>query len=256
MSCTNVPFAALHDEEHDRYLIEDYTIFYAPSATAWTRIQRDRPPISSHALVLGDPAGSLGSLRYAGPEATMVAGRLDTTALLGADACERLIHDLDPKVDLLHVAAHALYDGANPLFSFIALAPEGEKYDGNLEAQEVLADVDLKGVNLVVVSACSTADGKPSAGDEIVGLTRALLYAGTPAVLSTLWEINDLAATALMDAFYERLASGVPAADALREAQLSMLHSEIFESPRLWAAFLLHGDPRVTWQRRGEASPH
>lgn len=251
-----VPFAALHDAKRNRYLIEDYTIVYAPSATAWGFLRRRQPAVSDRALVLGDPAGSIGSLEGAKREATMVASRLGTTALLGTDACERLIHDLDPKVDLLHIAAHARYDGANPLFSFIALAPEGERYDGNLEAQEILADVDLAGVNLVVMSACSTAAGKPSAGDDIVGLTRALLHAGTPAVLSTLWEIDDVASTALMDAFYERFVSGLPVADALREAQLSMLRGDVFPSPRFWAAFTLHGDPQGTWrQTRQEAAP-
>jgi len=251
-----VPFAALHDPKRDRYLVEDYTIVYAPSATASEFLRRHEPPVSSRALVLGDPAGSMSSLKGAAREATLVAGRLGTTALEGADACERLLYDLDPKIDLVHIAAHARYDSANPLFSFIALAPEGEKYDGNLEAQEILADVDLSRVNLVVISACSTAAGEPSAGDEIVGLTRALLYAGTPAVLSTLWDINDVASTALMDAFYERFVSGLPAADALREAQVSMLRGGVFHSPRLWAAFTLHGDPRGTWRRiRSETAP-
>ena len=242
-----VPFAALYDAKRNCYLLEEYTIVYAPSATAWRFLRRHEPPVSGRALVLGDPAGSLGSLKGAACEATMVAGRLGTTALLGAAADECLIRDLDPNVDLLHIAGHARYDGTNPLFSFIALAPQGEGYDGNLEAQEILADVDLTGVNLVVVSACSTAAGKPSAGDEIVGLTRALLYAGTPAVLSTLWEIDDIATTVLMDAFYERLVSGLPAADALREAQLSMLRVDAFRSPRLWAPFTLNGDPQGTW---------
>jgi len=244
-----VPFAALRDAKRNHYLVEDHTIVYVPSATALTFLRRQEPHASGRALVLGDPAGSLGRLKSAPEEAKTVAHLLGTTPLLGADACERLIHDLDPRVDLMHIAAHARYDGANPLFSFIALAPEGDKYDGNLEAQEILADVDLSGVNLVVVSACSTAAGKPSAGDEIVGLTRALLYAGTPAVLSTLWEIDDVASTELIDAFYECLVSGLPAADALREAQLSMLRSNLFQSPKWWAAFTLHGDPKVTWRR-------
>ena len=249
-----VPFAALHDAKRNCYLIEDYTIVYAPSATAWAFLRRREPSVSSRALVLGDPAGSMGSLKGSADEATMVAGRLGATALRGGDACERLIYDLDPKVGLLHIAAHARYDSANPLFSFIALAPEGEKYDGNLEAQEILADADLTHVNLVVVSACSTAAGKPSAGDEIVGLTRALLYAGTPAVLSTLWEIDDIETKNLMDAFYERLVSGLPAADALREAQLSMLRGDVSQ----WAAFTLHGDPRpflLAFQHHRHAHP-
>jgi CHAT domain-containing protein len=249
-----VPFAALHDAKRNRFLIEDYRISYAPSASAWRFLRRSKPPVASRALVLGDPAGSMDALKQASREAKLVASRLGTTALLGTDACESLIHDLYSQVDLLHIAAHARYDGANPLFSFIALAPDGDEYDGNLEAQEILAEVDLTNVSLVVVSACKTAFGDPSAGDEIVGLTRALLYAGTPAVVSTLWEIDDTATTVLMDAFYDRFVSGVPVADALREAQLSMLRGQAFKSPGSWAAFTLHGNPEVTWRRPLEQS--
>ncbi|HEX7809681.1 MAG TPA: CHAT domain-containing protein, partial [Thermoanaerobaculia bacterium] len=100
-----VPFAALHDEERNRYLIEDYTIVYAPSATAWQRLRRKEPPVSHRAMVLGDPAGSMGSLKGAACEAAMIATRLGTTARLGTNAREHLVHNLDPGVDLLHIAA-------------------------------------------------------------------------------------------------------------------------------------------------------
>jgi len=243
-----VPFAALHDAKRDRYLIEDYTILYAPSATAWRFLRQHESPVRGGALVLGNPTGAGSPLPGAEREAVMVAKHLGTEALVGTAARESLLYHLGGKIDLLHIAAHAEYDGANPLFSHIALAPDGE-YDGDLKAQEILSDVDLTGVNLVVLSACNTAVGKPSGGDEIVGLTRSILYAGTPGVVSTLWQIDDVASTALMDAFYERLVDGAPAAEALRAAQLSMLRGDTFPSPQFWAAFTLTGDPQGRWKR-------
>jgi CHAT domain-containing protein len=166
--------------------------------------------------------------------------------MVGSAAKESLLYQLKGGVDLVHIAAHGFYEPDTPLFSRLALAP-GDGSDGNLEVQEILSDVDLTGVNLVVLSACQTAVGKGSAGDEIVGLTRALLYAGTPGVISTLWNIGDDAAAELMEHFYDRLLDGESVADALRHAQLQLLHGD-YPDPRQWAAFALNGDPKGRWK--------
>jgi CHAT domain-containing protein len=81
-------------------------------------------------------------------------------------------------------------------------------------------------------------------------LTRALLYAGTPGVVSTLWNIDDEAAAALMSAFYCRLLIGDSAADALRYAQLQLLRGD-YPDPSQWAAFTLNGDPEGRWNTSG-----
>lgn len=81
-----------------------------------------------------------------------------------------------------------------------------------------------------------------TAGDEIVGLTRALLYAGTPSVVSTLWRVVSQTPELLMVAFYESLQQGLDKAEALRQAQLEVMSS--YPRPRHWAAFELMGDWR------------
>jgi CHAT domain-containing protein len=123
-----------------------------------------------------------------------------------------------------------------------------------MEVHEILADLDLSGVNLVVLSACQTASGKRSGGDEIVGLTRAFLYAGTPGVISTLWNIHDAATAILMEDFYRRLLEGVSVAEALRQAQLSLLRTPSYQDPYYWAAFSLTGDPQGRWKAPAPAS--
>lgn len=238
-------FGAFRNMHTKRYLIEDYTITYAPSASAIRFLRDKETPVKGKALVIGAPAGVSPELPGAMREARMVGAELHSTAKVGAAARESLLYQLKGDVDLIHIAAHGFYEGDTPLFSRLALAA-GDGSDGNLEVHEILSDVDLTGVNLVVLSACQTAVGKGNAGDEIVGLTRALLYAGTPGVISTLWDIGDEAASALMTHFYSRLLDGASAADALRHAQLQMLHGN-YPDPRQWAAFTLNGDPEGRW---------
>jgi tetratricopeptide (TPR) repeat protein len=248
-----VPFAALRDPKSGRYLIEDFTLLLAPSASALRFLRAKETPVTGTALVLGDPAtASLDALSGARREALRVAEAFGTRAKIGADAAESVVKHLHGEADLLHIAAHASYDSAHPLFSRISLAAGGGE-DGNLNVDEVLSSVDLSGVNLVVLSACRSGVGRTSGGDDVVGLTRALLYAGSPGVISTLWNIDDQATVTLMDELYTRLLAGAPVADALRAAQLSLLHGTDTNhaDPHYWAAFTLNGDPQGRW-----SAPH
>lgn len=248
-----LPFGAFRDPATQRYLIEDYTVTYAPSASTIRFLREKETPVNGRALVLGAPAGVSPNLPGALREAMIVGAELQSVPMVGAAAKESLLYQLKGAVDLVHIAAHGFYEADTPLFSRLALA-EGDGSDGNLEVHEILSDLDLTGVNLVVLSACQTALGKSSAGDDVVGLTRALLYAGTPGVISTLWDIPDDATATLMSHFYCRLLSGDSAADALRHAQLQMLHGD-YPDPRDWAAFTLNGNPEGRWNTSGAIAP-
>jgi len=240
-----VPFAALRNRDTGRYLVQDYTLIHVPSASSLRFLHAKESPVERRALVLGNPDTPLPLLPLPGAvvEANAVAQMLGTTAHLGPDARESMLYSLGGKIDFVHIAAHALYDGDNPLFSRVALAP-GDGQDGSLTVHEILSSLDLTGVNLVVLSACRSAVGARSGGDEVVGLTRALLYAGTPNVISTLWNINDTASAGLMSEFYRRLVAGASVAESLRQAQLSLIDNPVFGDPKYWAAFTLSGDPQ------------
>ena len=87
--------------------------------------------------------------------------------------------------------------------------------------------------------------GQLSRGDEIVGLNRALLYAGTPTVIASLWSVDDRSTALLMQKFYTYLKDeGMGKAEALQKAQ-SWLRKEYpeYSHPYFWAAFSLTGDP-------------
>jgi CHAT domain-containing protein len=142
--------------------------------------------------------------------------------------------------------------------------------DGILTAEEVQA-LDLRGCELVVLSACETGLGQLEYGQGVLGLQRAFQAAGARAVVASLWKVDDKATAALMERFYTNLWTGkLPKLEALRQAQLSLLNDSGFASrtralgekagplpeggkidqpgtrsdPALWAAFVLGGDGR------------
>jgi CHAT domain-containing protein len=103
------------------------------------------------------------------------------------------------------------------------LLAKGGKEDGRLEVREIFG-MNLK-ANLVVLSGCDTALGKLSTGDELVGLTRAFIYAGTPSVVASLWSVDDSSTAQLMASFYRNLKT-MNKVEALRQAQLELIRGE------------------------------
>ncbi|TAJ97533.1 CHAT domain-containing protein, partial [bacterium] len=143
---------------------------------------------------------------------------------------------LSPNYDILHFAVHGELNQEDPLSSALLLAAGG-KGDGKLRASEIFS-LNLK-ADTVVLSACETGLGKITNGDEIIGLTRAFIYAGTPSVITTLWKIDDRASYELMREFYTNLKTKKKA-EALRQAQLKIMKE--FPHPFFWAAYELSGE--------------
>lgn len=98
---------------------------------------------------------------------------------------------------------------------------------------------------MVVLSACSTALGKEVKGEGMIGLTRGFMYAGVQRVVASLWKVDDEATAELMKIFYRNLLQErMPAARALRVAQLELQQQPRWHAPYYWGAFTLQGDWR------------
>lgn len=117
----------------------------------------------------------------------------------------------------------------------------GAKDDGILTAAEV-AQMDLRGTQLVVLSACETGVGDVQNGEGVYGLRRALVLAGAESQVTSLWKVADEATKDLMVDYYKRLLKGEGRSEALRNAQLSMMKSKDRSHPYYWAAFVPIGD--------------
>jgi len=151
------------------------------------------------------------------------------------------------KYRIIHFATHALIDNEHPELSAIALSAvneRGEAQDGLLRAREIF---NLKlSADLVVLSACRSGTGKDVAGEGLVGLTRPFMYAGAPAVIVSLWSLDDHATAELMRQFYGQLLgpNKLSPAAALRAAKIRMWRESRWRSPYFWGAFQLQGDWR------------
>jgi CHAT domain-containing protein/tetratricopeptide (TPR) repeat protein len=240
-----VPFAALEGPS-GQPLVERHTLAFAPSIGVYryTAAKRRAHGDAMSALVVADPepptSSAMPALPGAREEGRQIASRIGASAvslLSGARASESLVKREAHRYRLLHFATHGLVSAAYPLASSLLLS-SGEGEDGYLRADEIFG-LSLN-ADLVVLSGCSTGLGKLS-GDGVIGLSRAFIYAGTPAVVVSQWDVSDRSTAHLMDQFYARLAQQRGAAAALRLAQLETRRR--FADPALWAAFLVVGEP-------------
>jgi len=98
-------------------------------------------------------------------------------------------------------------------------------------------NLNLKGTNLVVLSACETGLGEIKAGEGVYGLQRAFLVAGAEAIVMSLWKVDDAATQQLMNNFYSNLVKSGDKQKAFKQAQLQLMTK--FKEPYFWGAFVM-----------------
>ena len=223
----SVPFHALFDGT--RFLIDAFTISYAPSASVYRLCCAPRPRASGDALIMGVPDARA---PYIENEVEAVRRMLPRARVfVGEEATADRLAKLGPDSRIIHLSTHGFFRRDNPMFSSIRLG------SGPLNVID-LYQLRLA-AELVTLSGCSTGLNGIAAGDELVGLVRGLLYAGAQAVMLTLWDACDRSTAVFMEAFYRNLRSNTNKA---RAAQLAMrdLRAE-YPHPFYWAPFILVG---------------
>lgn len=245
-----VPFPALQDGA-GKFLIEKHTILTAPSIQILELTRQKRQEISDLAgdilvvgnptmpevtLVTGKPPQQLSALPHSETEANAIAQLFQTQALTGNSATKAAVLQRLPNARIVHFATHGLLDRDRGLGSAIALAPD--RTDSGLLTAEEILDLHLN-ADLVVLSACNTGMGRIT-GDGVIGLSRALISAGTPSVIVSLWAVPDAPTADLMVKFYQNLDRTGNKAQALRNAMLETMQQH--PNPRDWAAFTLIGE--------------
>ncbi len=145
---------------------------------------------------------------------------------------------------IVHFATHGILNSKQPELSGVVLSLVDEKgtpENGFLRLHDVF-NLNLP-AELIVLSACQTGLGEDVKGEGMVGLTRGFMYAGSPRVVVSLWNVDDEATSLLMVKFYQKmLQDGVKPAAALRAAQLEMWQQKQWRAPFYWAAFTLQGE--------------
>lgn len=266
----NLPFQALRTP-HNRYLIEDYNVAYAPSLTVLREMKEPRRAPSGNTssnttlLAFGNPDTSqpaipglkammsepLASLPEAERQVKTLAelyGARQSKVYLGANASEDRVKTEAANYRILQFAAHAVLNDTNPLYSHVLLSrPLDGSEDGLLEAWEMM-NLDLH-ADIVVLSACDTARGRTSAGEGVIGMSWAFFIAGSPATVVSQWKVDSGSTTELMLEFHrqikanmQRTKTPVTKSGALRQAALKLMGTERYKHPFYWAGFVIVGN--------------
>ncbi|MBI4641336.1 MAG: CHAT domain-containing protein, partial [Candidatus Tectomicrobia bacterium] len=240
-----LPFQALFNGT--TYLVEEYSIFSAPSASLFVLSVQKRKEKGESLLAFANTESdeATSSLPYTEEEVLTLASLYTySTVYLGESARESLAKALAKDAHILHLASYGQLLGEAPLSSYLRLTRDGQE-DGRLEIGELFT-LDLQKTTLVILSASQTLRDLPAQGDELTALVGGFLYAGAPSTLFSLWNANSSSNVLFMDHLHAHLKQRSKA-EALRLTQLEMLRGEMGRSlthPFFWAPFILAGD----WQ--------
>lgn len=253
-----IPFEALIDPKSEAteykfspFLIRNYHVSYDYSATLFTQRETDDDESDAKILLVAPVSFEENEVRMAtllGSEEEVMEIRYlfmgtssAPTVKSKGNASETYLklEDLG-SYKYLHFATHGQVNESEPALSRIFLTP-GQGEDGSLYAGEIY---NLKiNADLVTLSACETGLGKITKGEGVVGLSRALQYAGAKNIIVSLWQVADASTSQMMIEFYKYNLNNDHHGynTALRQAKLSLLNSEEYNRPYYWAPFILVG---------------
>jgi CHAT domain-containing protein len=243
-----VPFAALYDTRIGRYLIERHSFRSAVSLREAGRTHENSG--GDGVLLVADPAFDprenplLDRLTHAEAEIRGISPNYSGTIVLeGAEATREAVVSAFGRVAVVHLAVHAVFDDRRPELSHLVLAPTPGRKDGGMVTAAEIARLNLRRVQLVVLSACRTMRGGNKRGGGFTGLSGALLAAGAAGVVGSTWEIDDAFTASLMPEFHRAYQENRDGPLALRAAQLALLRSRDanLKNPAAWAGFRYFG---------------
>lgn len=220
-------------------LLQKYNITYLPSASLLHHYHKTE---STQSDIVTFGYSNNEQLPYTINEANSIAKIMGGEAFIEEQASLANLRQIAPHCRILHLSTHGDFRADNPIFSGLTL------YDGQLTTLDTF-NLRLN-ASLVTLSACQTGRHLIGGGDELLGLTRAFLYAGAASLVLSLWRVYDHSTTLLMERFYQKLADGYSKSEALRQAQCEFINqagqpnSAIparYAHPYYWAAFFLVG---------------
>ena len=220
-----LPFQALQSAR-GKFLVEDYVISYAPSLSIFYYCMQKKPAKRDEVLALAlgsEPVGGYEALPGTAIEIDQLGRLYNEDKFVnqsGTSFTETFFKKQAPDYGYVHLATHGVLNSYQPLYSHIVMHGTPED-DGRLTVDEIF-NMHING-RLVALSACETALGDLGHSDELVGLSRAFIYAGAPAVVVSLWKVEDATTAWLMTRFHQYLIAGSDMAEALTAAQRDLI---------------------------------
>jgi CHAT domain-containing protein len=230
-----IPFQVFRNPSDKVYVGERFQLSYAPNATILTALEK-RPNINKETL-----------LAAADPDIIDAPDEVDTIAdfypYRHKVVNEFLVKESDLKkwvsdYTIVHLSVHGKFRAEEPLLSSLKLR-KGDGDDGRLTAAEIFG-LPLEKTYLVVLSACETGISEATHANEILGMMRALIYAGADALILSQWKVDSASTALWMETFY-REAQSKPLSEAARLALIKVKAHPQYGHPYYWGAFMMVG---------------
>ncbi len=199
-----------------------------------------------------DERAAMGGLPGALKEINFLKSNFEGDYYIGNEGTKRQFLKKAGDYDVIHLALHGVSDSVNRYNSALVFNGDQDYYMTSTD----LYRTRLKS-KLAVLSACETGIGKISEGEGSFSIARGFAIAGVPAIVTTLWKVNDQAGASIMEQFYLNLQAGNKKDDALRQAKLTYLQKadNLSSSPFYWGNYILIGDSREIELREKENLP-
>jgi CHAT domain-containing protein len=244
------------------YLIKSYPISYAYSSSFWHKknstASQKRSSKQMLALAaaydvkspsyredyLKDIRKNLSPLSGVEQEIKeLKAGKWSGFFAYGEKCGEKIFKSQSEGYQIIHLAMHGLADKQQPILSSLAFTETQDSLEDNFLHVYEIMNMNFS-ADLVVLSACETGSGDFQQGTGVVSAGYAFAYAGVPAVVTSLWAVNDQTTATIMKFFYENLSLNMRKDESMRQAKLSYLKkaSKLSAHPNLWAAFIVTGN--------------
>ena len=236
----NIPPAALYDGK--QYLIEKYSIALSPGLQLYELKPLQKTSLNVLTAGLSEKRLNFPKLDYVEQELQQIKSHVSDVKILlnrefTSNAVEKQVNKKSYSV--VHLATHGQFS-SNSNETFLLA------YDGRIKVKELskwLRDRQEnlpKAIELLVLSACETAAGDNEAA---LGLAGVAIQAGARSTVASLWALNDASTAELMGQFYQELTKpNITKAQALRNAQLTLLKQEEYSIPYFWAPYVLIGN--------------
>ena len=236
----NLPMAVLHDGE--KFLVEKYNIALAPGLQLLAPKPLSEVKLKVFTAALSEARQGFPALPGVTQEVQQIAAQMPGSGLLNQEFVSGRLHDRIKALSypIVHLATHGQFS-SNAADTFIVTWDEKVNVKEFDRLLRVRTGENQQPIELLVLSACETASGDSRAA---LGLAGAAIRSGARSTAATLWQVNDESTAIFMTEFYRQLAAKSTKAEALRNAQLTLLRNRDYQNPYFWAPFVLVGN----WQ--------
>jgi CHAT domain-containing protein len=250
------------------YLMNEFRISYTYSATLLEESERANPAFRNNLIAFApiyDYRSALKNSTLTQPNSESVLRPIPysleesvyitriTKGLLYSDtaATKSVYMKNAGNYDIIHLAMHTIINNNSPILSRMIFSGSKDSLDNSGLNISDIYDIPLR-AKMVVLSSCNTGTGNLQKGEGVLSLARGFIYSGSKSVVLSLWEVNDVSGSEIVEFFYSNLLKGESKSEALRNARLKFLNSstQLSSHPFFWSTLVIYGDDSSLYYSR------